>query len=161
MRTSGTIRRRRRFRSQTTFQCPSGCSTESRARQACARADCRHACGHTCVHCAGGLVRVLRMHTSTDCGVTGQAYRDLERCRDPNNEKTCFYNFKVDLGKGPFKSIFWIGVQGAHTHAHTRTRAHAKMSAYTHRHTTAHMYESIRSSRTNIYAQSVQDHPRE
>ena len=77
-------------------------------------------------------VRVLQMHTGTDGGVTGQAYRDLERCRDPNNEKTCFYNFKVDLGKGPFKSIFWIGVQGAHTHAHTRTRIHERIHTETH-----------------------------
>ena len=78
------------------------------------------------------LVRVLQMHTGTEGGDTGQAYRDLERCRDPNNEKTCFYNFKVDLGKGPFKSIFWIGVQGAHTHAHTRTRIHERIHTETH-----------------------------
>jgi hypothetical protein len=45
-------------------------------------------------------------------GIPARPYRDLERCKDPWNTMTCFINYEVNIGKGPYITFFWIGVTG-------------------------------------------------
>jgi hypothetical protein len=45
-------------------------------------------------------------------GIPARAVRDLNRCTNPVNPRTCFYNYELTIGKGPYKANFWVGVVG-------------------------------------------------
>mmetsp|Transcript_3675 Transcript_3675/g.9103 ORF Transcript_3675/g.9103 Transcript_3675/m.9103 type:complete len:693 (-) Transcript_3675:10-2088(-) len=50
------------------------------------------------------------MDTTNSYG--GKAFRDTNRCSNPELLDTCKWNYEVTIYKGPYKSYFWVGVVG-------------------------------------------------
>jgi len=52
------------------------------------------------------------MSDQLDGAIKGTSFRDLFRCKVPEDIGTCAYSATIKIGRGPAKSFYWIGVVG-------------------------------------------------